>query len=163
MGKKNVMPFKAKSILVSTLSPANSNSDYAILMNTLSPANSASPEILYGRFKFNTLSPPASASPVNITYRSEGKTKSIDGVEFPGKNIKVIDKAFLAKKENLTAIYGQFLDSFLVSLLTPNDLVKLEAGKLFFLKMELINEMANSGVVKKELRNAIRKTAKKIK
>ncbi|GAB2563193.1 hypothetical protein [Spirosoma areae] len=152
-------PFKAVAAFVSTLSPADSKSNFAFLVNTLSPANSVSPNAIFGKFEFNTLSPPNSLTSINLEYQVDGKTHYLKGVEIPKEELKLLGYS----PDDQTTFLSQFFDSFLVSLLNSEDILSLDAKQLYFLKMEILSELFNSNDIKNKLKSSVKRVIKSLK
>jgi len=138
---------KPAKVIFSTISPAKSATAFAIAINTLSPDRSATPALQFGKPIINSLSPESSLTPASIEFADGTR------VDISWDKLAVLGLDDLASLRQVSAMT---LDSLITSsLLSPDELLRTDARKLFAIKLNVAAELSTNKEIRSILRTRI--------
>ena len=143
---------KVEALIVSSVSPIASASEFAFAVNTLSPPNSKSPEVRFGKLEINTLSPAASVSQASIELPRVGR------VSVAPSRVCILGQT--AATGLVGASNGEIDTLITGHLLSEKDLLSIDAKSLYKIKLNVMAELFSNKEIKEILKKRIKAALK---
>jgi len=141
-----------EAMVVSSVSPIASKSEFALAINTLSPGISKSPDVKFGKIEINTLSPAASVSQASMELPRVGR------VSVAPSRVCVLGQTAAS---GLAGAAGGEIDALITGeLLSEKELLNIDAKSLYKIKLNVMAELFSNPDVKDILKKRVRAALK---